>query len=117
MAFSKASHFDSISFRQSIWSKALAHPARIAILSHLLENGVTPFHTLARQIPLAKTTVSQHLRLLRHLSLIESYEKYPHTYYRLNHKTCTSLAEQLGHLNTGFTLQAGDEPLDHLPPG
>lgn len=102
MAHSKAPLFDTHAYHQSFWAKALAHPARITILSHLLENGVTPFYTLAKRIPLAKTTVSQHLRMLRQAGLIESFDKYPHTYYRLNHEACKGLAQQINDLNNAF---------------
>lgn len=117
MAFSKAPYFDATTFSQSIWAKAFAHPARIIILTYLLKNGVTPFHTLARNIPLAKTTVSQHLRFLRALSLLDSFEKHPHTYYRLNQKACKPLAMLLGQLNTGFTILQEDASIDQGSPG
>jgi len=102
MAYSKAPHFDALAYQQSFWAKALGHPARIMILSHLLEHGVTAFYVLAKMIPLAKTTVSQHLRKLREDGLIESFDKYPHTYYRLNHETCQGLARRIKELNNSF---------------
>ncbi len=117
MAFSKAPYFDATLFSQSTWAKAFAHPARIIILTYLLENRVTPFHTLARNIPLAKTTVSQHLRLLRDLSLIESFEKHPHTYYHLNQKACKPLAMLLGQLNTGFANMKDNTSMDQPSQG
>ncbi len=92
MAFSKANHFNSTLYNQSIWSKAFAHPARISIMLHLLKNGITPFYELRRLIPLSSTTVSQHLRQLRKLGLIEAQEKCPHTFYLLNKGVCTKLA-------------------------
>lgn len=103
MAYSKAPRFDALSFKQSFWSKALSHPARITILDHLLHYGVTPFYVLAKKIPLAKTTTSQHFRSLRQAGLIESFEEYPHTYYKLNHKTCKDLAQKLHGLNISFS--------------
>lgn len=103
MAYSKAPLFDALSFNQSFWSKALSHPARITILDHLLQNGVTPFYVIAKKIPLAKTTTSQHFRNLRHAGLIESFAKYPHTYYKLNQKTCMDLAQKLNGLNNSFS--------------
>ncbi|HJW30085.1 MAG TPA: ArsR family transcriptional regulator, partial [Saprospiraceae bacterium] len=75
MAFSKAPLFDKPHFEQSFWSKALAHPARIIILTHLLEYGITPFYDFKKLIPLAPTTISQHLRQLRQAHLIKAYEK------------------------------------------
>jgi len=102
MAYSKAPRFDALSFNQSFWSKALSHPARITILDHLLIHGVTPFYVIAKKIPLAKTTTSQHFRSLRAAGLIESFEKYPHTYYKLNKKACKDLAQRLHSFNNSF---------------
>ena len=114
MAFSKAPQFHPLTFKQSFWSKALSHPARIIILTHLLAHGETPFHALAKLIPLAKTTVSQHLRILRQAGLVESYEVYPHTIYILQTKICKDLAIQLENLNQSFTsfqLDASSLPI------
>ena len=102
MAYSKAPQFDALTYEQSFWSKALSHPARIIILKHLLENGLTPYHVLAKKIPLAPSTVSQHLRSLRQAGLIDTSEIYPHTYYFLNHKVCRDLSSKLKSVNKSF---------------
>ena len=102
MAFSKAPLFDTPVFAQSFWSKALAHPARIVILNHLLENGTTPFQELTRLVPLASTTVSQHLRQLRTRNLIEATEVFPHTHYTVNRKFCSILSILLTELQLHF---------------
>ena len=106
MAFSKAKFFDPLLYHQSSWSKALAHPARIIILTHLQENGITPFHVLKKKIPLAATTISQHLRILRTNGLIEAEEKFPYTYYKINRTTCEYLAIKLTDLQYEFIQQA-----------
>ena len=102
MAYSKAPQFDALTYKQSFWSKALSHPARIIILTHLLENGITSFHILAQKIPLARSTVSQHLRILRRSGLIHSTESSPHTFYYLNEQTCKELASKIKSVNTSF---------------
>lgn len=102
MAFSKASHFNSLTYEQSIWSKALAHPARIIILTHLLENGTTPFQKLTKLIPLSRSTISQHLRLLRQTGLIDASEHFPYTYYQIRQNTCKELAEKIKTLHQSF---------------
>jgi ArsR family transcriptional regulator len=103
MAFSKAKLFDPLSFQQSFWSKALSHPARIIILNYLLENGTTPFREFKKIIPLAPTTISQHLRTLREKELIEAEEKFPHTYYNLNRKNCKDLAIRITDLHLEYS--------------
>src|SRR5688572_4578825 len=102
MAFSKAQSFPLIPYNQSFWSKALSHPARIIILTHLLENGISSFQEIRRKIPLATSTVSQHIRNLRFYGFIEAEEKFPYTYYKLNRQTCKSLAIQITDLNIDF---------------
>jgi len=110
MAYSKAPLFDKLAYQQSVWAKAFSHPARITILEHLLLNGVTPFYIIAKKIPLARSTVSQHFRFLRQSGLIESFDKYPHTYYHLNHKACKELARRLEALNHSFSVDNTQDP-------
>jgi ArsR family transcriptional regulator len=108
MAYSKAPLFDQTLFQQSFWSKALSHPARIIILKELLENKDIPFYAIAKKVPLAKTTVSQHLRILRQCGLIVTYEKYPHTYFNINCDVCKQLADKIKSLNTSFLSPAAE---------
>jgi len=102
MAYSKAPQFDALTYKQSFWSKALAHPARIIILTHLLQNGITPYHILSKKIPLAPSTVSQHLRILRQAGLIHSTEIYPHIFYYLNQSMCKELAVKIKSVHSSF---------------
>lgn len=94
MASSKAHHFDKLLYEQSICSKAFAHPARIMILTHLMENGTTPYSQLCREIPLARETVSQHLTFLREAHLVQLEEIFPHSYYTLNYHRCKELTHK-----------------------
>jgi len=102
MAFSKAQSFDHTPYIQSFWSKALSHPARIIILNYLMQNGTTSFNEIRKIIPLAPTTVSQHLKYLRQSGLIEPKEKFPHTYYTINIDACKSLADKLNDIQRVF---------------
>jgi ArsR family transcriptional regulator len=104
MAFSKAKIFSNLHFEQALWSKALGHPARIQILDHLLHHGTTPFYELRKLIPLASTTVSQHLRILRNNDLIEAVEICPHTYYQLRKENCKHLASKIKRFNSNFLM-------------
>ncbi len=102
MAFSKAHLFHKDIYRQSFWSKALGHPARIIILTHLLDNGTSPFNVIRKKIPLARETVSQHFHSLREAGLVRAREKFPHTYYSLNKKLCIELAERIKPFQQSF---------------
>lgn len=93
MATSKAPVFDKTLYYQSIWNKIRSHPARLIFLTHLIEHGITPFYELRKLVPLARTTSSQHLRLLRKEGFVELYEKYPHSFYQANIRQCRKFAQ------------------------
>jgi len=52
-------------------AKALAHPARIAIVQHLLKANACVNGELVQELGLAQATVSQHLRELKAAGLIQ----------------------------------------------
>jgi ArsR family transcriptional regulator len=50
--------------------KALGHPARVRILKHLIDYGTCFFGDLSTVVPLAPSTVSQHVTILKEAGLI-----------------------------------------------
>ena len=52
------------------WAKALAHPARIAILRTLAARGTCVCGEVVEVVGLAQSTVSQHLKVLREAGLV-----------------------------------------------
>ncbi|WP_288369689.1 metalloregulator ArsR/SmtB family transcription factor [uncultured Algoriphagus sp.] len=52
-------------------AKAIAHPARIAILQHLIKSKSCINGDLVLEIGLAQATISQHLRELKEAGLIQ----------------------------------------------
>ncbi|MEO9569601.1 MAG: metalloregulator ArsR/SmtB family transcription factor [Polaribacter sp.] len=68
------------------FAKALAHPTRIAILKHL-ENQTCCFTgDLVDVFPLAQSTISQHLKELKKVGLIQGELKPPKIKYCINQK-------------------------------
>lgn len=51
-------------------AKALGHPARVKILRFLLETEECMVGAIVEELPLAQSTVSQHLKVLREAGLI-----------------------------------------------
>lgn len=51
--------------------KALGHPARVAIIEHLLEINTCIVGDIVDELPLAQPTVSRHLKELKNLGLIK----------------------------------------------
>jgi DNA-binding transcriptional ArsR family regulator len=54
----------------AMYAKALAHPARIAILKVLLKKQACICGDIVEELPLAQSTVSQHLKELKEAGLI-----------------------------------------------
>jgi len=52
-------------------AKGLAHPARIAIIDHLLQSKSCINSDLVGELGLAQATISQHLRELKELGIIK----------------------------------------------
>ena len=53
------------------FAKALGHPARVAILQHLFKTNQCICGDLVLEIGLAQATISQHLKALKSLGLIQ----------------------------------------------
>jgi len=62
-------------------AKALAHPARAAILRTLLRRGECVCGALVDRLPLAQATVSQHLKVLKGAGLVRGETDGPRVCY------------------------------------
>lgn len=71
MGQSKASLFRYSTNELSEFAKALAHPARIAIIEHLLTSPDCICGDIVKSLPLSQSTVSQHLKELKRIGLIK----------------------------------------------
>jgi len=66
------------------WAKAMAHPARIAILEYLAGLDSCFFGDIHKVLPIAKATVSQHLKELKRAGLIQGEIEPPKVRYCIN---------------------------------
>jgi DNA-binding IclR family transcriptional regulator len=64
--------------------RALAHPARLAILRALAERGTCVCGEIVGTLPLAQSTVSQHLKILKDAGLIRGTMSGPRSCYCLD---------------------------------
>ncbi len=62
-------------------AKAVAHPARLAILRVLTHRETCATGDVVAELPLAQSTVSEHLRILREAGLIQGEIEGPRTRY------------------------------------
>ncbi|MDC6350321.1 metalloregulator ArsR/SmtB family transcription factor [Zeaxanthinibacter sp. PT1] len=71
MGISKTQIFSSPQNRLASQFKALAHPARIAILQYLSKQQACICNDIVEEIGLAQPTISQHLKELKQVGLIQ----------------------------------------------
>ena len=76
--------------------KALGNPVRFQIVEFLAENQMCITNDIVRQMPLAQSTVSQHLKVLREAGLIRGEIEGPATCYCLDGVSIQWLKEQVG---------------------
>lgn len=66
------------------FAKAMGHPARITILNYLASLDCCYFGDIHNELPIAKATVSQHLKELKDAGLIQGEIEMPKVKYCLN---------------------------------
>lgn len=86
MALSKKEEFGKKEQYLSQFAKALAHPARIAILKVLAQRNECICGEIVSVLPLAQSTVSQHLKELAAAGLVKGTVAGPRSCYCINWK-------------------------------
>ena len=71
MGATKTEHFTDKQNSIAMLTKALGHPARIAILEYLIKVDSCICGDIVNELPLAQPTVSQHLKELKNAGLIK----------------------------------------------
>lgn len=70
--------------RLARFAKAMGHPARMAILQFLASQESCYFGDIHEELPIAKATVSQHLKELKEAGLIQGEIETPKVKYCIN---------------------------------
>lgn len=71
MGISKTDGFSDEQNQMATLTKALGHPARIAIVEYLLQQKTCICKELVDELPLSQPTISQHLKELKNVGLIQ----------------------------------------------
>jgi DNA-binding transcriptional ArsR family regulator len=71
MGTTKSEEFSVKDNRIATYAKALAHPARVAILKLLIQRQTCICGDIVDELPLSQSTVSQHLKELKEAGLIK----------------------------------------------
>lgn len=84
MGLNKKEEFSDTEQNLAAFAKAMAHPARIAILKVLAERNECICGQIVEILPLAQSTVSQHLKELKNAGLVSGTVDGPRSCYCIN---------------------------------
>ena len=94
--------------------KALGHPARLEILSVLAERGTCICGEVVEVLPLAQSTVSQHLKVLKEAGLVRGEVEGPKSCYCLDPQVIAGFRSDLDELFA--RLSSGGPPATEEKP-
>lgn len=93
MGITKTEIFTKNQNKMALLAKALGHPARIAIIQHLLKKEGCVCGDLVDEIGLAQPTVSQHLKELKTIGIIKGTIEGTSVCYCINEKVWQEISE------------------------
>ena len=105
MGASKTEYFTDEQNKIAGICKALGHPARIAIIEHLMKVNACICGDLVNELPLAQPTISQHLKELKNVELIKGEIEGNSICYCLNEKTFEIIKDYFSHIITKINKQ------------
>ena len=98
MGITKTNLFSAAQNEIAVYAKALAHPARIAILEHLLKANACINGDLVEELGLAQATISQHLRELKDVGIIKGNIEGTKVSYCINAEKWNEIQETFAQL-------------------
>jgi ArsR family transcriptional regulator, arsenate/arsenite/antimonite-responsive transcriptional repressor len=105
MAFHKKEEFSVKEQELAAFAKAMSHPARIAILKILAQRNECICGEIVDVLPLAQSTVSQHLKELKEAGLINGSVDGPRSCYCINWKAFDKFNQEFSFLFSKLKLQ------------
>ena len=105
MGITKAEFFTESQNKTATVLKALGHPARIAIIEHLLKAKSCVCGDIVSELPLAQATVSQHLKELKNAGIIKGTVEGNAVCYCLDERAFALLSDYFSDLLAGVRSQ------------
>ncbi|WP_461453580.1 ArsR/SmtB family transcription factor [Mucilaginibacter sp.] len=102
MGTTKTEIFSDEQNKLAIMLKAMAHPARIAILQHIINANACICGDLVEELGLAQATISQHLKELKNAGLIQGTIEGVSVCYCIEPKAWTMLNTELANFFGGY---------------
>jgi DNA-binding transcriptional ArsR family regulator len=100
MGVTKTQHFTEEQNNLAILSKAIGHPARIAIIQHLIKVDSCICGDIVNELPLSQPTISQHLKELKNAGLIKGNLEGNSVCYCLNDEGFGKIKNFFDQINT-----------------
>jgi len=94
----KETYYTATQQRTARYAKALGHPVRVFIMDFLVKNADRCCYSgdMAEELPIARSTLSQHLRELKDAGLIQGEINPPYIKYCINKANWHEAGEMFG---------------------
>ena len=102
MGITKTEVFNDHQNRIAKYAKAFAHPARVAIIEYLVKTRACICGELVDELPLAQSTISQHLKELKNIGIIKGEIEGPRINYCINEKAWEEVKNLLKNMMDSF---------------
>ena len=102
MGVTKTDIFKDDQNKLALQLKAIAHPARIAILQQIIKANACICGTLVDELGLAQATISQHLKELKNAGLIQGTIEGVSVCYCIEPKAWKALQKEITNLFTSY---------------
>lgn len=99
MGLTKSEYYTTKQNQIAVLFKAIAHPARIAIIEYLLKKEECICNDLVNHLPLSQPTVSQHLKELKNAGIIKGTIEGTAVCYCLDEKSMTIIESYFSSMN------------------
>lgn len=105
MGLTKTEIFNEEQNRLAVMLKAMAHPARIAILQQIIKANACICGDLVEELGLAQATISQHLKELKTAGIIQGTIEGVSVCYCINPPVWKELQQQLSGFFSTYELK------------
>ncbi|AMR33150.1 transcriptional regulator [Mucilaginibacter sp. PAMC 26640] len=105
MGLTKTEIFTDEQNKLAVMLKAIAHPARIAILQEIIKSNTCICGDLVGELGLAQPTISQHLKELKNAGLIQGTIEGVSVCYCINPPVWNELKEHVGGFFAAFNVK------------
>jgi len=107
MGVTKTDLFSDLQNEIAVAAKAFAHPARIAIIQHLIKANACINGDLVQELGLAQATISQHLRELKDIGIIQGTIEGSSVSYCINPRRWAEIQGQFNQIFEQFDPESG----------